>query len=129
MIGFPISLNSQVKIDLNKKIITIDKNAKAKVKNEAISTTFAFICFDNQRIDRCCIQQSILFTWSANWIFKVPNFSGSNTSQSPLIALFFRHSSIATANFKGVTKGLLSAVKRFLKRKSPFIPRNGVSAL
>jgi OmpA-OmpF porin, OOP family len=34
MIGFPLSLNSQVKIDLNKKVITIDKNAKANVKKD-----------------------------------------------------------------------------------------------
>ena len=35
MISFPLSLNSQVKIDLNKKVITIDKNAKANVKKDA----------------------------------------------------------------------------------------------
>jgi OmpA-OmpF porin, OOP family len=34
MISFPLSLNSQVKIDLNKKVITIDKNAKANVKKD-----------------------------------------------------------------------------------------------
>jgi OmpA-OmpF porin, OOP family len=34
MISFPLSLNGQVKIDLNKKIITIDKNAKANVKKD-----------------------------------------------------------------------------------------------
>jgi outer membrane protein OmpA-like peptidoglycan-associated protein len=35
IISFPLSLNSQVKIDLNKKVITIDKNAKANVKKDA----------------------------------------------------------------------------------------------
>ncbi len=35
MISFPHSLNSQVKIDLNKKVITIDKNAKANAKKDA----------------------------------------------------------------------------------------------
>ena len=35
MISFPLSLNSQVKIDLKKKVITIDKNAKANVKKDA----------------------------------------------------------------------------------------------
>ena len=34
-ISFPLSLNSQVKIDLKKKVITIDKNAKANVKKDA----------------------------------------------------------------------------------------------
>jgi OmpA-OmpF porin, OOP family len=34
MISFPLSLNSQVKIDLNKKVITIDKNAKPNVKKD-----------------------------------------------------------------------------------------------
>jgi outer membrane protein OmpA-like peptidoglycan-associated protein len=34
MISFPLSLNSQVKIDLKKKVITIDKNAKADVKKD-----------------------------------------------------------------------------------------------
>jgi outer membrane protein OmpA-like peptidoglycan-associated protein len=34
MIGFPLSLNSQVKIDLKKQVITIDKNAKADVKKD-----------------------------------------------------------------------------------------------
>jgi outer membrane protein OmpA-like peptidoglycan-associated protein len=34
MIGSPVSLKSQVKIDLNKKVITIDKNAKANVKKD-----------------------------------------------------------------------------------------------
>ena len=35
MISFPLILSSQVKIDLNKKVITIDKNAKANVKKDA----------------------------------------------------------------------------------------------
>jgi OmpA-OmpF porin, OOP family len=35
MISFPLSLNCQVKIDLNKKVITIDKNAKTNVKKDA----------------------------------------------------------------------------------------------
>jgi outer membrane protein OmpA-like peptidoglycan-associated protein len=35
MISFPFSLSSQVKIDLKKKVITIDKNAKANVKKDA----------------------------------------------------------------------------------------------
>ncbi len=35
LVGFPLSVNSQVKIDLNKKVITIDKNAKANVKKAA----------------------------------------------------------------------------------------------
>ncbi|HEX7494105.1 MAG TPA: hypothetical protein VF346_07790, partial [Bacteroidales bacterium] len=35
IISFPLGLNSQVKIDLNKKVITIDKNAKANVKKDA----------------------------------------------------------------------------------------------
>jgi len=34
MIGFPLGLNSQVKIDLKKQVITIDKNAKADVKKD-----------------------------------------------------------------------------------------------
>jgi OmpA-OmpF porin, OOP family len=34
MISFPLSLNSQVKIDLKKQVITIDKNAKANVKKD-----------------------------------------------------------------------------------------------
>jgi len=34
MISFPLSLNSQVKIDLKKQVITIDKNAKANVNKE-----------------------------------------------------------------------------------------------
>jgi OmpA-OmpF porin, OOP family len=34
MISYPISLNSQVKIDLKKQVITIDKNAKSNVKKE-----------------------------------------------------------------------------------------------
>jgi outer membrane protein OmpA-like peptidoglycan-associated protein len=34
MISFPFSLNSQIKIDLKKKVITIDKNAKADVKKD-----------------------------------------------------------------------------------------------
>jgi OmpA-OmpF porin, OOP family len=34
MIGLPLSLKSQVKIDLKKQVITIDKNAKANVKKE-----------------------------------------------------------------------------------------------
>jgi OmpA-OmpF porin, OOP family len=34
LIGFPLSLKSQVKIDLKKKIITIDKNTKANVKKD-----------------------------------------------------------------------------------------------
>lgn len=34
MISFPFCLNSQVKIDLNKKVITIDKNAKTNVKKD-----------------------------------------------------------------------------------------------
>lgn len=37
MISFPLNLNSQVKIDLKKKVITIDKNAKANVKKDAAS--------------------------------------------------------------------------------------------
>jgi len=35
MISFPLSINSQVKIDLKKQVITIDKNAKANVKKDA----------------------------------------------------------------------------------------------
>jgi OmpA-OmpF porin, OOP family len=35
LVGFPLSVKSQVKIDLNKKVITIDKNAKANVKKAA----------------------------------------------------------------------------------------------
>ncbi len=35
IISFPLSLNGQVKIDLKKKLITIDKNAKANVQKEA----------------------------------------------------------------------------------------------
>jgi OOP family OmpA-OmpF porin len=35
MISFPLSLKSQVKIDLKKQVITIDKNAKANVKKDA----------------------------------------------------------------------------------------------
>jgi outer membrane protein OmpA-like peptidoglycan-associated protein len=35
LIGSPLSLNSQVKIDLKKKVITIDKNTKANVKKDA----------------------------------------------------------------------------------------------
>jgi OmpA-OmpF porin, OOP family len=34
MISFPLSLHSQVKIDLKKQVITIDKNAKSNVKKE-----------------------------------------------------------------------------------------------
>jgi OmpA-OmpF porin, OOP family len=34
MISFPLTMNSQVKIDLKKKVVTIDKNAKANVKKE-----------------------------------------------------------------------------------------------
>jgi len=34
MISIPLSLNSQVKIDLKKQVITIDKNAKSNVKKE-----------------------------------------------------------------------------------------------
>ena len=34
MISFPLSLKSQVKIDLKKQVITIDKNAKANVNKE-----------------------------------------------------------------------------------------------
>jgi OmpA-OmpF porin, OOP family len=34
MISFPLSLNSQVKIDLKKQVITIDNNAKANAKKE-----------------------------------------------------------------------------------------------
>ena len=34
LISFPLSLNSQVKIDLKKQVITIDKNAKANVNKE-----------------------------------------------------------------------------------------------
>jgi outer membrane protein OmpA-like peptidoglycan-associated protein len=34
LIAFPLNLNSQVKIDLKKKVITIDKNAKANVKKD-----------------------------------------------------------------------------------------------
>jgi outer membrane protein OmpA-like peptidoglycan-associated protein len=35
MISFPLGLNSQVKIDLKKQVISIDKNAKANVKKDA----------------------------------------------------------------------------------------------
>lgn len=34
MISFPLTMNSQVKIDLKKQVISIDKNAKANVKKE-----------------------------------------------------------------------------------------------
>jgi OmpA-OmpF porin, OOP family len=34
LIAFPLNLNSQVKFDLKKKVITIDKNAKANVKKD-----------------------------------------------------------------------------------------------
>lgn len=34
MISFPLNLQSQVKIDLKKKVVTIDKNAKTAVKKE-----------------------------------------------------------------------------------------------
>jgi OOP family OmpA-OmpF porin len=36
MISFPLTLNSQVKIDLKKQVITIDKNAKSNVKKEVV---------------------------------------------------------------------------------------------
>jgi OOP family OmpA-OmpF porin len=35
MISIPLSLNSQVKIDFNKKVVSIDKNAKGNVKKDA----------------------------------------------------------------------------------------------
>ena len=35
LISFPLSVNSQVKFDLKKQVITIDKNAKANVKKDA----------------------------------------------------------------------------------------------
>ena len=34
LFGFPLSVNCQVKIDLKKKVITIDKNAKANIKKD-----------------------------------------------------------------------------------------------
>src|SRR5665647_1446472 len=35
IISFPLSLNSQVKIDLKKQVISIDKNAKTNMKKDA----------------------------------------------------------------------------------------------